>query len=51
MHLSVVVEFASEAARVRVIAVCVNRWVVNHSALEVEAAIAKIEDVIHAFGV
>lgn len=44
LHLIVLVLFAGELARVRVVAVRGDGRVVNHDALEVEAAVAEVQD-------
>ena len=47
LHLVVGVSLACEAARVRVIAVSRDSRVVDHDALEVEAAVAEVEDEVY----
>lgn len=44
LHLVVAVRLARQLARVRVVAVGRDGWVVDHDALEVEAAVAEVED-------
>ena len=44
LHLVMSVSLAGELPRVRVISVGRDRWVVDHDALEVETAIAEIQD-------